>query len=190
MPPPTECPTLSRSQPGPWAPQAPPASGYGSALEGSRPRPLRARWNSVPPGQSLAGCRRFPNFSDLFPTPLGRLGRRRRRLPRGVGPAPPQARSPPRPAPFAPPPPQPPARAGVPDPSPSLLLSLSPPSRCCHSGGSEDPGQSARSCSEPLLPQLNSPPRTSGAGPPPSSPGRRVARDRVRERAQAGGRAP
>lgn len=173
MPPPTECPSLSWNQPGPWASQAPPASGRGPALKGNRLRPLRASWNSsgaVPPGQSFADAGDSRTFPTSSRPPSGAWGGGGGEDCRGaLAPPPPQARPPPpRPAPFAPPPPQPPARAGVPDPGPSLLLSLSPPSRRCHSGGSEDPGQSARSCFEPLLPQLNTPPRTAPFLPGPA----------------------
>lgn len=81
---------------------------------------------SLPPRAS----RRFPSFSDPFMASRGLPARRRRRLPRGV----------------ATPPHHSLLSRGRPESHtsrslPLSLLSLSPPSRCCHSGGTEDPDQ-------------------------------------------------
>lgn len=108
MAPPTECPSLSGNQPGPWASQAPPASGRGPALKGNRPRPLRASWNSsraVPPGQSFADAGDSRTFPTSSRPPSGAWGGGRGEDCRGaLAPPPPQARPPP---PAPPPSPHP-----------------------------------------------------------------------------------
>lgn len=168
------------SEQGVPATQAPPVLGCGPALrEQTPPSPP---WNSrgaVSPGQSLAraGVSRTPSISTRPPSASGSGGGGDCRGALAAAPSSGSAAT----APF-PQAPRPPARAGVPDPGPSLLLSLSPPSRCCHSGGSEDLGQSARSGLQPLLPP-NKHPSPSLRSPdrplPPSA--RRVARASVKE---------
>lgn len=112
----------------------------------------------------------FPSFSESFPASRGRPARRRRRLPRGV----------------ATPPHYSLLSRGRPESHtsrflPPSLLSLSPPSRRCHSGGTEDPDQSAR-CGLALLLLPNKQPSPSWEPRPSPSPhGWRVVRERGTE---------
>lgn len=178
--------TTSPARPGPWVSQAPPALGCGPAPKAQTPPPprgpaLQRRGDSR---TSPRPGRRFPNSPDLFPASLGRPERRRRRLPRGAGPAP------------TPPPPPPPRHSlprglesQIPVP-PSSFLSARLPGAATVAGRRLPASQLVPAPSPSSPPNKQPSPRLGSPDRPLPPSARRVARDSVKERARAAGRAP
>ncbi|KAK2121483.1 hypothetical protein P7K49_002869, partial [Saguinus oedipus] len=107
--------------------------------------------------------RRFPSFPDRFPASLRQLARRRRRLPRGNGPAPSTGRH------------RPPSHrlprgleSYIPVP-PSLFLSPRLPAAATVAGR-RIPASQLVPASRPSSPQINSPPHALGARTAPFLP--------------------